>query len=368
MGAFLASVAAGHPWDGADLAALGEGGADAAPGDPGADGGGGLLGALGALASLGTYRGSSPAPFDAVDPARLASADEGSHPLALVGVDELVRPASEGLEGGLVLDAPALVGGELRGRISVTAVRPLRARSASVRLVAVRLAEAVHSRTEGKDRTVRWVQADGRLVETLPFREPALPLALDAGQAWTGEFLLPAPRLGPPTTHAGSALVAWALQAHWDVPNGFDAWVAGAVPVAQHPDLLRAGVVTLGAGALADTWGDAGASLALDPHPPVRPGTTLRVRGAWPGAPEGRSVRLELCAVVDAGRDLDQAIVRVPVDAAALRAGFEAAVPVPADAPPTMAADGLAVRWELRLVVDRPLRPDTVARRRLAIA
>ena len=46
----------------------------------------------------GGKSGSAPAPFDAVDGGRLAGPN-GSHPLAAVGLDELIRTDSDGLDG-----------------------------------------------------------------------------------------------------------------------------------------------------------------------------------------------------------------------------------------------------------------------------
>ena len=86
-------------------------------------------------------------------------------------------------------------------------------------------------------------------------------------------FSIPAPRLGPPSAHAGSALVAWAVEAHWDIQMGSDERVAVLVPVAQHPDLLRAGVITLPPGAMFDSVADEGATLAVNPLPPLVAGS-----------------------------------------------------------------------------------------------
>ena len=57
----------------------------------------------------GGKSGSSPAPFDAVDGSRLAG-PSGSHPLAAIGLDELVQTASDGLEGSIEIDGPVRVG------------------------------------------------------------------------------------------------------------------------------------------------------------------------------------------------------------------------------------------------------------------
>ena len=44
-----------------------------------------------------------------------------------------------------------------------------------------------------------------------------MPATLSGGQALDLPFQIPAPRLGPPTAHAGTALVAWAVEARWDI-------------------------------------------------------------------------------------------------------------------------------------------------------
>ena len=151
-------------------------------------------------------------------------------------------------------------------------------------------------------------------LESLPFTEPVLPAVLDAGQVIDLPFTIPAPRLGPPTAHGGVAAIAWAVEAHWDVGFGADERVAAFVDVRQHPDLLRAGVLTLPSGALNDAVTDEGASIAVTPLPPVTPGADLQVAIAWPDAPGGRSARVEL--VLDVGGDstTSQVISTVQVD------------------------------------------------------
>ena len=71
-------------------------------------------------------------------------------------------------------------------------------------------------------------------------------------------FSIPAPRLGPPSAHAGAPIVAWAVEARWDIAMGSDERVAVVVPVGQHPDLLRSGAVTLPSGAMFDSVADEG--------------------------------------------------------------------------------------------------------------
>ncbi len=173
----------------------------------------------------GGKSGSAPAPFDAVDESRLAG-PSGSHPLAAVGLDELVRTRSDGLDGTIEIDGPVRVGEGMRGRLRLTAGRDIDARGAVLRLVGVRLTEQRRS-YEQRDskgqvtRSEQWVEVDGRLFETLPFTEPVLPARLAAGQTFEAEFNLPAPRLGPPSAHLGPALVGVGARRAVGHPDGF---------------------------------------------------------------------------------------------------------------------------------------------------
>jgi hypothetical protein len=56
----------------------------------------------------------------------------------------------------------------------------------------------------------------------------------------------------------------------------------------------------------------------------------------------------------------------VPVDHGAL-ANVQVIIPIPSDAPPTLETDGLAVGYRLRVIVDRKLRSDVTAERRIVI-
>jgi hypothetical protein len=326
---------------------------------------GSLLGFLG-----GRPSGSVPSPFDGLDGTHLAG-PQGSHPLALLQAQDLLSGPSGGLVGAVELDGPARVSEGIAGRVRVRAERPIQARSAALRLVGMRIAEEPRSRTErdasGHQRTEWWVEVHGSRIEDLPFGSPPLPSTLAAGQEVDVAFHVPAPRLGPPSAHAGSAMVAWAVEARWDVPMGRDARVAALVPVRQNLDLLRAGVMRLGAGAMSDVWMDGGASLAVDPHPPYDPGTEVALSIAWPGAPGGRGARVELTVDVGAPQRLSVVAARLPIDGSSL-AGTSVTVPIPADAPPTLETDGLTVRHRLRVIVDRPLRPDVSVERLIVVA
>src|SRR5215208_3170025 len=118
----------------------------------------------GLLGSWGGRLGSAPDPFDGVDGRRLAG-PQGSHPLAAVTIDELVRRSTDGLDGQIAINEPVRIGEGINGRISVTARRDIRARGAILRLCGVRLAEQRRSE-EDRDsqgrvtRSESWVAVD----------------------------------------------------------------------------------------------------------------------------------------------------------------------------------------------------------------
>jgi hypothetical protein len=320
----------------------------------------------------GGKSGSSPAPFDAVDGHRLAGPN-GSHPLAGVGLDELVRMTSDGLDGSIEIDGRVRVGEGIKGRLRLTAGRTINARGAVLRLVGVRLTEQRRS-YEQRDskgqvtRSEQWVEVDGRLFETLPFTEPALPATLAAGQTFEAEFNLPAPRLGPSSAHLGSALLAWALDARWDIPMGTDEHVAALVDVEPHPDYLRSGAARLAEGSLYDAWQTGDASISVTPLPPVVAGSEIDVTVTWPGAGSGRGARLELQADVSAPNGISDLVVwSTPIDPGAFRGGVTVRMPIPDDAPPTVSADKVGVAYRIRALVDRKLRSDLAVERAIAI-
>ncbi len=326
--------------------------------------------------------GGVPAPFDALDPLQL-SGPQGSHPLATIDLWELVPTPTRGLEGAIELDGAARIGEAISGRIRIRARRAIRARSAVLRLVGMRLTEetrsaarqpslAVGSSPSGgsgsgaPSERVSWVEVRGSAIESLPFSEPALPTSLEPGQSIELPFTIPAPRLGPPTAHAGVAAVAWALEAHWDVGLATDERVCAYVEIDQHPDLLRAGVLTLPSGALNDAVTDDDATISVEPLPPVPAGTPLTVAVAWPNAPGGRSARVELHMDVEGGGGLGLVVASTMVDQGAL-GGTTVFLPVAADLPPTLEAPGVKVGYRLRVIVDRKLRSDTSRERAVVI-
>jgi hypothetical protein len=316
--------------------------------------------------------GSSPSPFDALSDSDLAG-PEGSHPLAHIRIEDLVRPTTDHLSGSIEVDAPVRVGEGIRGIARITAVRDIDARGAAFRLVGLVMTEQdqseEHRDSEGRVTSREdWVEARGRLFEELTFADVVLPRRLAAGQAIEVPFHIPAPRLGPPSGHAGCALVAWAVEARWDVAMGGDARMAALIPLQQHPDLLRAGVITVGAGAMHDVWTTPeGASISVDPPPPVVPGASLAMRVVWPGAPDGRSARLELVVDVEAPNGGQTVIATTPATIDALRNGADLALLLPDDLPPTLDADDVHVRYRIRAVVDIAFRPDSAVERLVVV-
>jgi hypothetical protein len=319
----------------------------------------------------GGRSGSSPSPFNAVDGHRLAG-PSGSHPLHDVRIDELVRPANGDVTGAITLDGPVRVGEAIRGRLAVTATSDLRARGAVLRLVGLKLVE--HQRSESHQdgnhntRTESWVEANGELFEELPFTEPELPAALAAGATFETAFTVPAPQLGPPSAHLGEAIVAWALEARWDVALHEDPFLAVLVPVLQHPDLIRAGVGRQGGLAMLDTYAaPGGGTIDITSPLPASPGSLLGVRARWPTAPDG-GVRIELHRRTNAPNGQEGVIAVAAFAPGSLTAGAEAQLAIPPGSAPSFDGAGLEITYVVRVLVDRRFRTDAAMERPVAIA
>ena len=313
------------------------------------------------------HSGSAPAPFDALDGPRLAGPD-GSHPLHDVRPEELVRAATDQLRGEIVVDEPVVVGGGINGTIRCEAVRPIDARGAGLRLVGLRLDETQQHREHRDSKgnvTSResWVEARGRLFEELTFVEPPVPTSLQPGAAWESRFAIPAPRLGPPSAHIGESIVAWAIEAHWDVRMGGDERLAVLLPVAQNPDLMAAGVGSQGGESLMRELTEGDAVLAVTSALPARAGGELVLRIGWPSAPDGRGARVELHRRSNAPNAEAGILASVATDLATLRSGGEVRLPIPAGAPPSFDGAGLENRYVVRVLVDRRLRGDAAVER-----
>jgi hypothetical protein len=316
--------------------------------------------------------GSLPTPFDAPAGDRLWG-PQGSHPLAAIGLEELVNRSSDGIDGEITITDPVKIGEALTGHIRLTARKDIDARGAMFRLVGGLLVEREESREERDSkgnvtRSEQWTEINGSIFEDLPLSEPALPTQLSAGQTFEADFMLPAPRLGPVTAHMGSAALVWALDAKWDIARGGDERVTALIDVKQNLDYLRSGAVRLDDGAMFDVYGSGDATISVKPLPPIAAGSEVEVTVNWPGAGAGRGGRLELQADVDAPNKLSGVVLfSQAVDPNAFKAGYTTKITIPADAPAVLNDKGVAVHYRIRAIVDRAFRSDLAVERYLAV-
>ena len=319
-----------------------------------------------------SHSGSSPTPFDGIDFSRLAG-PEGSHPLAAVRAEDLLVPASSEVEGEISFDQPAVVGVGLTGSVRVRAVRPIHARGAHLRLLGLRLAEERKSRSEhradGSWTSEDWVEANGELFVHDAFLEPAIPPSLEPGQAFESTFAIPMPSLGPPSGHLPGAIVAWAVEVRWDVAMASDAHLARLLPLEQNVDLVRAGVGKQGGESLlASIEAAPGASIAVETSLPAQAGSSLAIQVRWPLVPSGRSARVELVQRVDAPNGGAWVVAQVATTMESVRDGSAVVtVPIPPETAPSFDGAGLACAYTIRVVVDRPMRPDATIERPVAV-
>jgi hypothetical protein len=323
---------------------------------------------------LGGHSGSAPAPFDALNGPRLAGG-EGSHPLHSVAPEELLRATDGPVWGEFVLDKPAIVGEGITGRLRLTVATnaSVSARKAYLRLVGLRLDEVRRSQDHRDSKgtvtwTERWVETSGKLFVTDAFLEPAIPPSLAAGQSWEAPFMVPAPRLGPPTAHLGESIIAWALEVRWDVAMGSDHYTACYLPLAQHPDLLRAGVGKQGGQSLLSSIDSGGGTIGVQSALPAPAGREMAVKVTWPGAPDGQAARVELHRRTNAPNGQEGIIASVAVTPADLRSGAaEVRLMVPAGSAPSFDGAGLEINYVIRALVDRRFRSDAAIERPVAI-
>ena len=320
----------------------------------------------------GGHTGSSPSPFDAINGPRLAGG-EGSHPLHSVSPEELLNPGDGALTGEFLLDHPARVGDGITGRIRLTALKPINARKAYLRLVGLRLDEVrreeEHRNSKGEViYTERWVETSGNLFSKDSFLEPPIPTSLQPGATWESTFAIPAPPLGPPTAHLGESIIAWALEVRWDIAMGADHWVALYLPLAQHPDLLRAGVGKQGGMSLMAGVPVGNGSINVSSPLPALAGQLVDVTVSWPSAPQGQGARIEIHRRTNAPNGIEGVIATTAIDPASLTSGAaQARLLVPLGSAPSFDGAGLEIDYVIRVLVDRRFRTDAAIERPLAI-
>jgi hypothetical protein len=327
---------------------------------------------IGHIGFGGGHSGSAPEPFNAIDGGRLGGG-QGSHPLHDVRAEELVSPGDGAIAGTFALDGPVVVGETITGTLSLQAVQPIEARGAMLRLVGLRLDEERKSvdHRDGQGNvsySENWVECHGRLFIEDPFMEPVIPAQLEPGATWQGTFALPAPALGPPSAHLGESIIAWALEARWDVPHGSDHFVAVFLPVLQHPDLLRAGVGDQGGASLLDAVSVGDAVIGVTSPLPASAGTDIVVDVLWPSAPKGNGCRVELHRRTNAPNGVEGIIAAVAIDPAALSGGARGVrLALPVDTPPSFDGAGLRIDYIVRILIDRRFMSDAAIERPVAI-
>jgi len=321
---------------------------------------------------LGGHSGSAPSPFDALNGPRLAGG-EGSHPLHYVTAEELLRSTDGQVMGQISLDKPAIVGDGITGKIRLTAAKEIMARKAFLRLVGLRLDEVrkseEHRNAKGEvTYTEHWVETSGELFSHDAFLEPPIPVNMPPGQTWESEFAIPAPPLGPPSAHLGESIIAWAIEVRWDIAMGSDHFVAFLLPLAQSPDLMRAGIGKQGGESLMAGISVGGGSIDVTSPLPAPNGSNIDVKVAWPSAPSGQGARLELHRRTNAPNGEEGIIASVPISPGDLTSGAaQASLLVPAGSAPSFDGAGLQIDYVIRVLVDIRFRADAAIERPVGI-
>ena len=327
---------------------------------------------LGGLGGLTSHTGSAPSPFDAINGPRLAGA-ENSHPLHNVAPEELLRPSDGAIAGQITFGPePIRVGDGITGKIQLQATKEIKARKAYLRLVGLRLDEVRESEDHRDSKgdviwTERWVETSGNLFSHDSFMEPPIPTELAPGQNWESTFMIPAPQLGPPTAHLGESIIAWAIEVRWDIAMGSDHWLAAYLPLAQHPDLMRAGVGKQGGQSLMAGVPVGDATINVTTPLPATAGQEMVVTVVWPSAPVGQNGRIELHRRTNAPNGVEGIIASVAVPSASLQSGAEAHITVPPGTAPSFDGAGLEIKYVIRVLVDRRFRTDLAIERPVGI-
>jgi len=311
--------------------------------------------------------GSLPAPLDRLNGETLAARD-GAHPLAFLTGTELLTPCTDAFSGSIEVIPGSAVGGEIHARLRVRATKAIKARGTRASVKGHLVREVTQSHTEkvgDQEHTTTWIEVLATEIANAPLNELIVPATLSPNDEIDLKILAPAPTLGPPSVHLGVYMVVWTLQVEWDIAAGGDERVAAVINVAQNPDLLRSGVVSLGPSAMMGAWSEGEVSLDVDPAPPIAPGSALKVNVRWPSATGGRGARVELYA--DVSKSPPVRIAAATLATSDLAKGSLVIFEIPSDAPPVFDGAGLSLRYRIRALIDRPLRSDLAAERNVVI-
>jgi hypothetical protein len=149
---------------------------------------------------------------------------------------------------------------------------------------------------------------------------------------------------------------------------GSDHFVAVHVPVAQHPDLLRAGVGRQGGTSLMTTVPVEDATISVTSPLPAPTGSEVVVQVTWPSAPGGENGRVEIHRRTNAPNGTEGIVASAPVAPAALADGSaEVRLPIPPDSAPSFDGAGLHIDYVVRVLVDRRFRTDAAIERPIGI-
>jgi hypothetical protein len=298
---------------------------------------------------------SAPSPFDAMN-----GPTEDNHPLRTVRVEGLVDPSSGAVSGQIVLDGPARVGDRITGRIHFTARREVHARSANLRLVGLRLDE--RTRKDGV-----WIE--GSLFYEESFPGLSIPTSLQPGATWEAPFQIPTPLHGPPAVNLGQSIIAWAVEVRWDIAGASDHWLATDLPLAQNPDLVRAGIGEDGLLGLMASVPVGDATINVKSILPAPVGQEVDVLASWPSAPSGQGARIEIQQSANlADRVGRLTVASAIVDPKLLASGAaEARLLIPAGSAPTFEGAGIECVYFVHVLIDRHLRSDVSIERPIAV-
>jgi hypothetical protein len=149
---------------------------------------------------------------------------------------------------------------------------------------------------------------------------------------------------------------------------GSDHFMATFLPLAQAPDLLRAGVGKQGGTSLLAGVSVGDATISVESALPVPAGQPVAIKVSWPSAPQGQGARIELHRRTNAPNGVEGILASEPVAPADLLSGAAAVqLLVPPGSAPSFDGAGLEIDYVIRVLVDRRFRPDAAIERPLGI-